>query len=270
MTTPKSTRTKLVVGNWKMHMTQAESAAAVESFIKHVESRENVDIAICPPYLSISRVRDLVKNTHVKVGAQDVFWMDKGAFTGQVSPLMLADIGATFCIVGHSETRGRFGKLEVDDSSVSYFAESDHTVNQKLRALLFHSINPILCVGETAEERAAGQTEAVIQAQLTGALQSIDAAELYFFSVAYEPVWAIGTGNTCDPAEANRVCGLIRSHLSELLDQEVAQEIRILYGGSVKAANAQELFHQPEIDGGLVGGASLDPMEFSRIVMCAG
>ena len=250
-------------------MTNAESTAAVETFLKHVSARSNVDVVICPPYMSISRVRELVKNTHVKVGAQDVFWKDHGAFTGKVSPPMLTECGVSFCIVGHSEMRGRFGKLEVAESTIPYFAETDHTINLKLRALLFHSINPILCVGETSAERDAGETEKVIEKQLAGALEAIDPAELYFFSIAYEPVWAIGTGDTCDAEEANRVCGLIRQTLCELLDPDVAEEIRILYGGSVKPANATELFQQANIDGGLVGGASLDPMEFSRIVMSA-
>jgi triosephosphate isomerase len=263
------TRTKLVVGNWKMNKTNAEAAAAVESFVKHVSAKSDVDVVICPPYMCISRVRELTKNTHIKVGAQDVFWKESGAFTGQISPVMLSECGVSYCIVGHSERRGRFGKLEISEQSVSYFAETDHTVNLKIRALLYASINPILCVGETAEEREAGKTEAVIKKQLAAGLEGIDASELYFFSVAYEPVWAIGTGNTCECLEAERVCRLIRETLAHQLDPEVADEIRILYGGSVKASNAKEMFRQPNVDGGLVGGASLEPMEFSRIVMSA-
>lgn len=262
-------RTKLVVGNWKMNMTNAESTAAVETFLRHITARSNVDVVLCPPYLSISKVHDLVRNTHVKVGAQDVFWEERGAFTGKVSVRMVAECGATYCIVGHSETRGRFGKLEIPESTVGLFGETDETVNLKIKSLLFHSLNPILCVGETAAERDAGKTEAVIAKQLEGALNEIDPSELYFFSVAYEPVWAIGTGNTCDSAEANRVCGYIREQLAKLLDAEVAAEIRVLYGGSVKPSNSGDLFSQPNIDGGLVGGASIDPMEFSRIVMSA-
>jgi triosephosphate isomerase len=262
-------QTKLIVGNWKMNMTNAEATAAVEAFLKHVSAKNDVDVVICPPYMSIGRVRDLVRNTHVKVGAQDVFWKEHGAFTGKVSPTMLAECGVSYCIVGHSETRGRFGKLEVSEQDVQHFAETDHTVNLKIRALLYRSINPILCVGETSEEREDGKTEQVIREQLTGALKGIDPAELYFFSIAYEPVWAIGTGNTCEPGEADRVCARIREIVAELLDPDVAAEIRVLYGGSVKPANAKTLFYQPNIDGGLVGGASLDPMEFSRIVMSA-
>ncbi|HRK20256.1 MAG TPA: triose-phosphate isomerase [Fimbriimonadaceae bacterium] len=262
-------RTKLVVGNWKMNFTQAEATAAVEIFLRHVEARTDVDVALCPSYLSLPRVRELVRDSHVKVGAQDVFWMDQGAFTGNVSAKMLYDFCVSYCIVGHSETRGRFGKLEIPDSTLGYFSESDETINLKLKALIYHSISPILCVGETLAEREAGQTDAVIQSQLKRAITGIEAAELYLFSVAYEPVWAIGTGKTCDTLEANRVCGMIRRNVAELLDSDVAEEIRILYGGSVKSSNSGELFAQPEIDGGLVGGASLDPLEFSRIVMSA-
>lgn len=262
-------RTKLVVGNWKMNFSQAEATAVVETFLRHVEARTDVDVAICPPYLSLPRVRELVRDSHVKVGAQDVFWMDQGAFTGNVSAKMLYDFCVSYCIVGHSETRGRFGKLEVPESTLGYFSESDETINLKLKSLIYHSISPILCVGETLVEREAGLTDSVIQSQLRRAIEGIEAAELYSFSVAYEPVWAIGTGRTCDTAEANRVCGMIRQSVAAQLDSEVAEEIRILYGGSVKSSNSGELFAQPEIDGGLVGGASLDPLEFSRIVMSA-
>lgn len=262
-------RTKLVVGNWKMNKTVAEASAAVEQFVKHVSAKTTVDVAVCPPHTAISRVRELLRNTHIQVGAQDVFWKESGAFTGEVSAPMLYELGCTYCIVGHSEMRGRFGKLEVSENSLGYFAETDYTVNLKIRSLIYHSVNPILCVGETAQERADGETESVIRGQLAGALEGIDPSELYFFAVAYEPVWAIGTGDTCEAAEANRMCGLIRAMLGEFLDGDVCKEIRVLYGGSVKPDNARELFEQPEIDGGLVGGASLDPISFSRIVMCA-
>jgi triosephosphate isomerase len=262
-------RTKLVVGNWKMNMTIREAAAAVDSFVKIVDAKADVDVAICPSFIAIPRVRDLLRNTHIKVGAQDVFWEDKGAFTGRVSPAMLYDAGVSFCIVGHSETRGRFGKLEVDPATVGTFCETELTINKKIHCLLYYSISPILCVGETADERSAGKTEEVITAQLDGALKGLDSAELYGLVVAYEPVWAIGTGNTCEPAEAERVCGFIRGWLTKRLGEEEADTIRILYGGSVKASNARALFGQENIDGGLVGGASLDPEEFRKIVMSA-
>lgn len=262
-------RTKLVVGNWKMNMTQPEAAAAVGSFLRFVSAKSNVDVVVCPSYLSIRVVYELIHNTHVKVGAQDVFWEDKGAYTGNVSAPMLAEAGVAFCIVGHSETRGRFGKLEVPASTLTYFSESDETINLKIRSLNFHAINPILCVGETLAEREAGETDAVIQHQIARAFNGLESAELYSTSIAYEPVWAIGTGKTCEAEEANRVCGMIRGAVGELMDTDVANEMRILYGGSVKSSNSSELFHQPNIDGGLVGGASLDPQEFSLIVMSA-
>lgn len=262
-------RTKLVAGNWKMNFTAKEASAAVEAFVRLVDAKADVDIAICPPYLSIAKVRELVKDTHIKVAAQDVFWAESGAFTGKISARMLSEFGVDYCIVGHSETRGRFGKPEVPVSTLGYFAESDETVNLKIKALLYQAINPILCVGETESERSAGRTDQIIEHQLGGSLAGIDAAELYFLSVAYEPVWAIGTGDVCDADEAGRVCALIRATLADILDADVAGEIRILYGGSVKANNCDDLFRQPDIDGGLVGGASLDPNEFSRIVMSA-
>jgi triosephosphate isomerase len=262
-------RTKLVVGNWKMNLTIREAAAAVDSFIKIVEAKPDVDVVICPSYLAIPRVRELLKNTHVKVGAQDVFWEEKGAFTGKVSPAMLYDAGVTYCIVGHSETRGRFGSVETDPATLSYFCESELMINKKIHALLFYSITPILCVGETADERAAGKTDTVIVNQLEGALTGLEAVELYGLVVAYEPVWAIGTGTTCDASEAERVCKFIRDWLTERLGKDEADTIRILYGGSIKSTNSRELFHQPNIDGGLVGGASLDPEEFRNIVKSA-
>jgi triosephosphate isomerase len=262
-------RTKLVAGNWKMNLTASESAAVVESFIGLVDQKLDVDVVICPSYLSIPRVRELIKRTHIGLGAQDVFWKESGAFTGRISAAMLKDAGVTHCIVGHSETRGKFGKLETPESTVPFFAETDETVNLKIQALLYVSIVPILCVGETLAEREAGETDAVIRAQLTGGLAGIDGAEFQSGVVAYEPVWAIGTGKTCDAEEANRVCGVVRSTLVEILGDSAAQEIRVLYGGSVKASNAAQLFAQPEIDGGLVGGASLDPREFSLIVLSA-
>jgi triosephosphate isomerase (TIM) len=252
-----------------MNKTAAEAAGCIEAFIRIVAVRSDVDIVVCPPYLSLYKARELLRNSHVKVGAQDVFWQESGAFTGKVSAPMLYDAGVSFCIVGHSETRGRFGKVEVPESTLGFFSETDETVNLKIKALLYHSIVPILCVGETEAERNAGRTDEVIASQLKGALDGLVPEELYGFVVAYEPVWAIGTGNTCDAAEAERVCAMIRSEVGATTDAEIADQIRVLYGGSVKASNAKELFSQPNIDGGLVGGASLDPQEFCQIVKSA-
>lgn len=250
-----------------MNMAVAEAEAAVESFLRHIDTRTTADVAICPPYLAIGVVGEVLRGSRVALGAQDVFWAEKGAFTGRISAKMLVDVGVSTCIVGHSETRGRFGKLEVPESTIGYFAETDETINLKIKALLYASIAPILCVGETLAEREAGSTDAVIAEQIVGALVGLDPSELGPLSIAYEPVWAIGTGQTCDSAEANRVCGVVRAEVAKLCGDDLAQSMRILYGGSVKSSNAYELFHQSDIDGGLVGGASLDPEEFSRIVM---
>jgi triosephosphate isomerase len=262
-------RKKLVVGNWKMNMTRSEARAAIESLLLLIEPTTEVEVAICPTYLTIETVAQLFRRTRFHVGAQDVFWGSAGAFTGNVSAAMLKDVECHFCIVGHSETRGRFGKLEVPESTIGYFSETDETVNLKIKALLYQSIHPILCVGETLAEREAGNTDTVIQSQLKGALTGIDAAEFRAGVVAYEPVWAIGTGKTCDSAEASRVCGMIRTALAGIFDADTAGAIRVLYGGSVKASNAEELFAKPDIDGGLVGGAALVAEEFSKIVRSA-
>ena len=262
-------RTKLVVGNWKMSPTSREGAALVEAFIKQVDYLWDVDIVVCPPYVAIPRVRELVKDTQVKLGAQDVFWEDSGAFTGKVSARMLSEFCCDYCIVGHSEARGRFGGYEPPIGTREYFSETDETVNRKIKALLYYSISPILCVGETKPERSVGETEKVVERQVRGALAGVDPSELYTFVVAYEPVWAIGTGDTCDPGEAERVCAFIRGVVAGVADQDLAESVRILYGGSVKPENARELFGQANIDGGLVGGASLDADGFARIVMSA-
>lgn len=262
-------RRKLVAGNWKMHMTSTEAAATVEGFVDLLSAKVGVDVLICPSYLCIPKVREILKGTHVHVGGQDVFWMPKGAFTGRISAGMLQAAGCDYCIVGHSETRGRFGKLEIPAETVGYFAETDHTVNLKIKALLELGMRPILCVGETQAERDSALTDATIASQLEKALEGLEPDELAELVVAYEPVWAIGTGNVCDSVEAERVCGLIRSLLGEMLGDSVAHGIRVLYGGSVKSSNAGELFSQPNIDGGLVGGASLDPKEFAAIVAAA-
>jgi triosephosphate isomerase len=262
-------RNKLVVGNWKMNPTQTEAVSVVESLIHKVAHQLVAGVVVCPPYTSLARVRDYVRKTEIKLGAQDVFWLDSGAFTGHISAPMLADTGVEFCIVGHSETRGRFGKLDIPPETVSHFAETDQTVNLKTKALLYHNIAPIVCVGETLAEREAGKTDEVIRGQITAGLAGIDGAEFRCGVLAYEPVWAIGTGQVCDSAEADRVCGMIRQTIAGLFDGESADCVRVLYGGSVKSSNSAELFHCANIDGGLVGGASLDPEEFCRIVLSA-
>lgn len=259
-------RTRLIAGNWKMNLTSTEGGALVEAITLHAESNPNVDVVVCPPFLSIPRIREHTKMSSIHLGAQNCFWVDSGAFTGQISAKMLSEFCVDYCIVGHSETRGKFGKLDIPESTVSLFAETDETINLKIKSLLYYGITPILCVGETLAEREAGHTDSVIKGQLAGGLEGLDPAEMYQFVIAYEPVWAIGTGKVCDTPEAGRICQMIRDWVSENKDPEAAENIRILYGGSVNAKNAAELFAEESIDGGLVGGASLKADDFTEIV----
>ncbi|MBX3097021.1 MAG: triose-phosphate isomerase [Fimbriimonadaceae bacterium] len=262
-------RRPVVAGNWKMNLSRAEAAALVETIKPAVTLDESVEVVLCPPYTALSHVHDELRRSNIQVGAQNVFWERSGAFTGQVSVPMLRDAGCTYCIVGHSEARGSFGILETHEGSLSYFAETDRTVGYKVRALLDFGIIPIVCVGETESERGSGQTEGVIDKQLEGALGTLDEAEMGSVVVAYEPVWAIGTGKTCESEEANRICAFIREKIGEHADAESAEDLRVLYGGSVKPNNARELFAQSDIDGGLVGGASLDGPGFVHIIRAA-
>lgn len=263
-------RRKLVVGNWKMNFTLAEALASVEALAKHLAEGHAAEVGIAPPNVLICPLKSHTEPHHIRLGAQDVFWMTKGAFTGRVSAVQLKDAGADFCIIGHSETRGRFGVLEVLATTVPHFSETDQTVNLKLKSLLFAGLTPVVCVGESHAEREAGETDGVIRRQIEGGFEGLLKEELADTVVAYEPVWAIGTGNVCEAEEANRICGFIRSEIARLFGQEAAQAMRILYGGSVKPGNAATLFAQPEIDGGLVGGASLDSNDFAKIVLAAG
>lgn len=262
-------RKKLVAGNWKMNLTKAASVEVATELVKHVTGMKNVDILICPPYVNITAVKDVAAGTNVEVGAQDVFWKDSGAFTGKISAPMLKALDLTYCIVGHSETRGKFGKLEIEPEEVAQFNETDHTINIKIKALLANGIKPILCCGETLAEREAGKTDAVIVEQIKGGLEGLAAADLGTLVVAYEPVWAIGTGKTCDAEEANRVCGVVRKAVADLVGADLANGMRVLYGGSVNSGNSAILFSMSDIDGGLVGGASLKAEEFSKIVLSA-
>jgi triosephosphate isomerase (TIM) len=262
-------RRKLVAGNWKMNLTPAKAMPIVRALLETIDFTKGTEVVICPPYLTISMVVGQLKETHIQVGAQDAFWLPTGAFTGQVSAAMVKDAGCRYCIVGHSEARGRFGKLEIPPETVCHFADTDHTVGLKIGALAEIGVKPILCVGETIAERNANMTDAIISTQLQRALEDHSRGILTELVVAYEPVWAIGTGNVCDPVEAERVCSLIRSALKDIVGPDFAEKVRILYGGSVKSSNAGELFAQPNIDGGLVGGASLDPQEFAAIVAAA-
>ncbi|MCX7992689.1 MAG: triose-phosphate isomerase [Fimbriimonadales bacterium] len=264
-------RRPLIAGNWKMHLTPSEGAALATTLRQRIGMRSDVEILLCPSFVALQAVSEVIRGSEMKLGAQNVFWRGSGAFTGQVSPPMLCAVGCEYVILGHSETRGRFGvnDPDLDTSVLPYFSETEATLNRKLCAILPHGLKPILCVGETLAEREAGHTESIIRAQMEGALQGVAGDELYDLAIAYEPVWAIGTGRVCDADEANRVCGFIRQTLRDLYDDELAETVRVLYGGSVKASNAHTLLHQPEIDGALVGGASLNAEEFEQISYCA-
>ncbi|BCW96245.1 MAG: triose-phosphate isomerase [Fimbriimonadales bacterium] len=264
-------RRPLIAGNWKMHLSPSEGAALATMLRQRIGMRSDVEILLCPAFVALQAVAEAIRGSEMKLGAQDVFWRDSGAFTGQIAPPMLMAVGCEYVILGHSETRGRFGVADPDMDArlLAYFSETEATLNRKLRAVLPHGLKPILCVGETLAEREAGQTEQVIRTQIEGALDGLASDELYELVIAYEPVWAIGTGQVCDADEANRVCGFIRQTLRDRYDAELAEFVRVLYGGSVKPSNAHALLHQPEIDGALVGGASLDAKAFEQICYCA-
>jgi triosephosphate isomerase (TIM) len=244
-------RTKFVCGNWKMHKTAAEARELVRALAPLVDGVA-VQVAIAPPFTALAAAAEAVRGTRIELAAQDVHWESQGAFTGAISPLMLKELGVRHCIVGHSERRQLFG-------------ETDDGVQRKARALLAAGLLPIVCVGETLAEREAGETLAVVSRQVRGALAGLPAGDLAKLTVAYEPVWAIGTGRTATTAQAQEVHAELRRLLREL-GGAAADEVRIQYGGSVKPDNAAELMAQPDVDGALVGGASLKAEDFSRIV----
>jgi len=240
----------MIAGNWKMNTTLSEATELVKAMRAELDQTDNVDKVICPPFISLASVGELIKGSSIKLGAQNVYFEEKGAYTGEISPLMLAD-QCEFVIIGHSERR-------------QYFNETGEIVNKKIAAALKVGLKPILCIGERLEENEAGRTEEVVTEQLRSSLAEI--AYLNGLVIAYEPVWAIGTGRAATGEQANETIGLIRRNIAKLYDKETAQNMRILYGGSVTAANTAEFINQPEIDGALVGGASLKASEFLSIV----
>jgi len=261
-------RVPLIAGNWKMHKTQREAAAFVSELIPLIEDVAGVEVALCPPFTALAATCEALRGSGVGLGAQDCFWEKQGAYTGQVAPPMLVEAGCRYVIIGHSERRGRFGQTPGDWTPpvLALFGDNDSTVNRKVKAALAGALSPIMCIGETADERDRGETDAIVRRQLTGGLAGIAAAQVAGLVVAYEPVWAIGTGRTCDPDEANRVIKLIRDAVRDSFGNEAAAGIRIQYGGSVKPDNAADIMRQAEIDGALVGGASLKPADFAAIV----
>lgn len=249
-------RTPIVAGNWKMNKTVAEARTLVYELLTDLKVVEGVQKVLCPPYIALSAVAELLKDTDVSLGAQNLHWEAKGAYTGETAPNMVAEF-CQYVIIGHSERR-------------TYFGETDETVNKRIKAALGAGLIPIVCVGETYEENQAGRTAEVVTRQVNGALAGLDTSTVAGLIIAYEPVWAIGTGLASEPEPANQVIAEhIRAPIAKLFGVETAQAVRVQYGGSVTAANAAAFFAQPDIDGALVGGASLKAGEFIAIVKAA-
>jgi triosephosphate isomerase (TIM) len=246
-------RKKLIAANWKMYKTPDQARDFFRDFLPLVQGHDRDEIVVCPTYLAIDTAVQAAKGSDIAIGAQDLYWQTEGAYTGEICGSMLAAVGATHVIVGHSERR-------------QYFGETDDTVNLKLKAALEAGLIPIVCVGEVLEEREAGLTDDVLRRQCLRAFNKVSAKKAHALVVAYEPVWAIGTGKTATPKIAADAHASIRSEAAESFGHEFAENLRILYGGSVKPENAHALMSEEEIDGALVGGASLDPRSFAAIV----
>jgi triosephosphate isomerase len=250
-------RTPIVAGNWKMHKTVAEAVELTRSVRRGVMDLKGVEVVLCPPFTALAAVREAIGPANIGLGAQNMYFAEQGAFTGEVSPPMLAEL-CQYVILGHSERR-------------QYFGETDEGVNKKAKAALAHRLTPIICVGENLDQNQAGETEAVVGGQVRAAFEGIGADDAARIVVAYEPIWAIGTGLAAIPAEVNRIIGLsIRGALADLYGEVIAQSIRVQYGGSVKPDNMADFAIQSEIDGALVGGASLKAESFVGIVKAAG
>lgn len=246
-------------GNWKMHNTIPQAISLASQLKEELKCIEDVEIVIFPPFTALFVVKEVIRGSNLKLGAQNMHWEDKGAFTGEVSPLMIKDIGCEYVILGHSERRRGEPK------------ETHELVNRKVKSALRHGLIPIVCLGESSEERENGLTEKIVTEQLKGSLTGLQPEDVQKIIIAYEPVWAIGTGETATPVEANRVQALLREEIALIWGRETAQNIRIQYGGSITSENISQLIAQPNIDGGLVGGASLLADSFVKIVKaCSG
>lgn len=247
-------RKKIVAANWKMNMTVAEASAFLDAFLVELGNESSVEVVIVPPYTALQKVSErLASGQQAKVGAQNMHWEKNGAFTGEISAQMLRELYVRYVVLGHSERR-------------SLFNETDEIVNKKVHAAIEASLRPIVCIGETLKERDSGMVETVLETQIKGSLSNVSAHDMAQIVIAYEPVWAIGTGRTATPAQAQEAHAFIRKQIAELWDAATAEKVRIQYGGSVKPQNAAELMSQQDIDGALVGGASLDPRGFAEIV----
>jgi triosephosphate isomerase len=254
-----------------MNGTAGEAVALIDALKPLVTSREDVEVIVCPPFTALAAAAGALAGSAIGLGAQGMFWKEKGAYTGQIAPGMLLEVGCRSVILGHSEARGRFGAADADLTGevLAYFGESDATVNLKARAALAHGLTPIVCCGELLSERREGRTDAVVAAQIRRALEGIAPEQVASLVLAYEPVWAIGTGEVCAADEANRVCGHIRAEVRRAFGEDAAARVRIQYGGSVNPKNAAELLACPEIDGALVGGASLKAEDFAAVIGAA-
>lgn len=246
-------RKPIIAGNWKMHKNREESSALATALVQSLGSVADVDVVVCPVFTSLDTVVDVAKGSNVKVGAQNCHFEANGAYTGELTVEMLKETGIEFIIVGHSERR-------------QYFNETDNSVNAKAKAILKQGLTPIICVGETLEEREGNRTSDVVSTQVKGCLEGLSSADVAKSVIAYEPVWAIGTGKTASKEQAQEVHALIRKLVADLYDSATAEAVRIQYGGSVKPNNIKELMEQPDIDGALVGGAALEADSFSSIV----
>lgn len=246
-------RTPFIAGNWKMHKTIAEAVQLTREIREAVSDIERVEVAVCPPFTALAAVEGAIANSKIGLGAQNMHWAEEGAYTGEISPLMLEGL-CDYVILGHSERR-------------QYFGETDEGVNKKIKVALKHRLKPIVCVGENLAQNEAGKTESFVGGQVRAAFAGLSAEDALKIVVAYEPIWAIGTGKSAEPADANRIIGdSIRAVLADLYDDETAQQIRIQYGGSVKPHNVEAFMAEPEIDGALVGGASLKADSFVALV----
>ena len=245
-------RKPIIAGNWKMNMAPSEAKELITALIPKVADA-NCDVVICPPYVDLALAVELTAGSNIKVGSQNIHWAEKGAFTGEISAKMLKEVGVEYAIIGHSERR-------------QYFGETDETVNQRAKAAIAAGITPIICVGESLEERESGKTEELVKAQVEKGLEGIAAEDVAKLVIAYEPIWAIGTGKTATDEQANETIGVIRNTVAAIFGTDTAAALRIQYGGSMNPKNVKGLMAMPEIDGGLIGGASLKAVDFSQVV----
>ncbi|MFA5867375.1 MAG: triose-phosphate isomerase [Actinomycetota bacterium] len=248
-------RKPVIAGNWKMNKTAAQAVFILQELENLVEDAVGVEIVVAPPFIALRSLEVVIEQDkpNIHLAAQNMHWEEEGAYTGEISPLMLLDVGVKYVIIGHSERRQLFG-------------ETDENVNRKVKSALAHDLIPIMCCGETLDERESGRTESVIERQVRAGLQDLSASEVAGLIVAYEPIWAIGTGKTATPEQANETVAFVRGVIKDMTGETVSEEVRILYGGSVKPDNIDSLMAMSDIDGALVGGACLEPASFARIV----